>query len=76
MLSKMFSIAPSAAITAFPTLLALLVVAFVCAHFGKNTFEMTHNWGFAMRCVLLVAFVICVIRIVTWRGTPFLYFQF
>jgi predicted neutral ceramidase superfamily lipid hydrolase len=67
---------PSAALTAIPTLLALLVVAFLFAHFGKNTFEMKHTWGLAMRCVLLVAFVVCVIRIVTWQGTPFLCFQF
>ncbi len=76
LLGKMFWIAPSAAVTAFPTLLALLVVAFAFAHFGKNTFEMTHQWGLAMRCLLLAAFVLAVIRIVTWQGTPFLYFQF
>jgi alginate O-acetyltransferase complex protein AlgI len=76
LLGKMFWIAPSAAVTAFHTLLALLVVAFPFAHFGKNTFEMTHVWGLAMRCVLLVAFAVCVIRIVTSPGTPFLYFQF
>jgi hypothetical protein len=72
----MFWLAPSAAVTAFPTLLALLVVAFLFAHFGKNTFEMTHEWGLATRCVLLAAFALCVIRIVTWVDTPFLYFQF
>jgi alginate O-acetyltransferase complex protein AlgI len=76
LLGKMFWIAPSAAITAFQTLLVLLVVAFLFAHFGKNTFEMTHTWGLAMRCLLFVAFVACVIRIVTSPGTPFLYFQF
>jgi alginate O-acetyltransferase complex protein AlgI len=76
LIGKMFWIAPSAPVTAFSTLLALLFVAFLFAHFGKNTFEMTHEWGLAMRCVLFVAFTLCVIRIVTWHGTPFLYFQF
>ena len=73
---KMFWISPSPAVTAFQTLLALLVVALLFAHFGKNTFEMTHIWGLAMRCVLVLAFVVCVIRIMTSQGTPFLYFQF
>lgn len=76
LLGKMFWIEPSAGFTAFPTLLALLLVAFLFAHFGKNTFEMTHVWGLGMRCVLFVALVLCVIRIVTWQGSPFLYFQF
>jgi alginate O-acetyltransferase complex protein AlgI len=76
LIGKMFWIAPSAAVTAFQTLLALLVVALLFAHFGKNAFEMTHVWGLAMRCVLVVAFLVCVIRIVTSQGTPFLYFQF
>jgi alginate O-acetyltransferase complex protein AlgI len=76
LLGKMFWIAPSAAVTAFPTLLALLVVASLFGHFGKNTFEMTHAWGLAMRCALLAGFALCVIRIVTSVSTPFLYFQF
>ena len=76
LLAKMFSYTPSAPITALGTLGALLVVGFAFAHWGKNTFEMKHEWGFAMRCVWLSAFALCLFRILTWPKTPFLYFQF
>ena len=72
----MFRPVASPGLTAFPALIALLAVGFALAHFGKNTFEMTHRWGLAMRCVWLLAFALCVFRIVTWQDTPFLYFQF
>jgi hypothetical protein len=76
LLGKMFWFQSSAGLTAFTTLLVLLLVAFVFAHFGKNTFEMTHQWSLAMRCIWLCVFAACVLRIVTWQDTPFLYFQF
>jgi alginate O-acetyltransferase complex protein AlgI len=73
---KMFRFETSPALTALTALVALLMVAFGFAHFGKNTFEMTHEWGLAMRCTWLIAFAICLVRIMTWQDTPFLYFQF
>jgi alginate O-acetyltransferase complex protein AlgI len=76
MLRKMFDFTPSAGITSLLTLCALILVAFAFAHWGKNTFEMKHIWGLAMRCTLLGTFAICVVRIVTGPSTPFLYFQF
>jgi len=76
LLGKMFWSESSPALTALPALLALLLVAFGLAHFGKNTFEMSHQWGFEMRCVWLCALCVCLLRIVTWHDTPFLYFQF
>jgi alginate O-acetyltransferase complex protein AlgI len=76
LLKNMFVWTPSVSIVAAGTLTVLLVVAFGFAHFGRNTFEMKHNWGLAMRCVWLAAFAICVLRIVTAPGSPFLYFQF
>jgi len=76
MLRKMFDFTPSAGITSLLTLCALILVAFAFAHWGKNTFEMKHTWGLAMRCTLLGTFAICVVRIVTGPSTPFLYFQF
>jgi alginate O-acetyltransferase complex protein AlgI len=76
LLAKMFHFTHSVSITSLPTLVALILVAFAFGNFGKNTFEMNHNWRLAMRCVLLGAFVVCVVRIVTGPSTPFLYFQF
>jgi alginate O-acetyltransferase complex protein AlgI len=76
LLHRMFWSEPSPVITALGTLIALLAVALAFAHFGKNTFEMTHQWGLAMRCVWLAALAICLVRIMTWQHTPFLYFQF
>ncbi len=77
LLGKMFWWSPSPVSIVSPaTLMALVLAAFAFAHFGKNTFEMRHDWGLAMRCVWLFAFAVCVVRIMTWRETPFLYFQF
>lgn len=76
LLGKMFRFEAAPGITALATLMALLAIAFASAHFGKNTFEMTHDWGLAMRCVWLLGFAVCLVRIMTWNDTPFLYFQF
>jgi alginate O-acetyltransferase complex protein AlgI len=76
LLERMFSYAPSAPVTAMATLCGLLAIGFGFGHWGKNTFEMKHEWGFAMRCVWLGVLAACLLRIVTWPKTPFLYFQF
>jgi alginate O-acetyltransferase complex protein AlgI len=76
LLQRMFLFAPSGAITAGGTLGVLLVVAFAFGHFGRNTFEMTHEWSFEMRGVLLAVFAVCLLRMITWPDSPFLYFQF
>jgi alginate O-acetyltransferase complex protein AlgI len=76
LLGKMFRIESSPPLTAMATLAALLLIAALFGHFGPNSFEMTHNWSLAMRCVLLLGFAACLFRIITWRDTPFLYFQF
>jgi alginate O-acetyltransferase complex protein AlgI len=73
---KMFSLQPSAELPAMAGSMVALLAAFAFAHFGKNTFEMTHEWGLPMRCVLLFAFAVCIVRIMTWQNSPFLYFQF
>jgi hypothetical protein len=67
---------PSARVTASATLAVLLAIAFAFGHFGKNTFEMRHEWSFAKRGALLVAFAACLVRMLTWQNSPFLYFQF
>lgn len=76
LIGKMFSYTPSAAITSTGTLLVLLSLAFTFGHLGKNTGEMQHEWRFGMRCAWLALFAVCLVRIMTWSTTPFLYFQF
>lgn len=76
LLATMFRGEPSPALIGMAALLVLLRVSFGFAHFGRNTFEMTHKWGLAMRCVWLLAFAACLVRIMTSPGSPFLYFQF
>ena len=72
----MFVWTHSTDIVAAGTLGALLIVAFAFAHFGPNTFEMNHNWSFPMQCIWVSALAVCILRIVTEPGSPFLYFQF
>jgi alginate O-acetyltransferase complex protein AlgI len=76
LLAKMFWFESSPALTALAALSALLIVAAGFAHLGKNTFEMTHEWGLPARIAWLSAFAVCLLRIATWQDTPFLYFQF
>jgi alginate O-acetyltransferase complex protein AlgI len=76
LLSNMFSWTASVGMIASGTLVALLALAFSFAHFGRNTFEMDHEWNFGMRCVWVALFAVCLLRIVTSPGSPFLYFQF
>jgi hypothetical protein len=76
LLTNMFAWSASGGIIASGTLAALLAVAFAFAHFGRNTFEMDHEWNFGMQCVWVALFAVCLARIVTSPGSPFLYFQF
>jgi alginate O-acetyltransferase complex protein AlgI len=76
LLTSMFGYVPSPPITASAALCVFLVIGFAFAHWGKNTFEMQHEWGAAMRWAWLFAFALCLVRIMTWGQSPFLYFQF
>jgi alginate O-acetyltransferase complex protein AlgI len=76
LLHRMFAWAPSVPFTASRTLVVLLVLAAALGHFGRNTFEMKHEWSLPTRIALLTLFAVCLIRVVTWQDSPFLYFQF
>jgi alginate O-acetyltransferase complex protein AlgI len=78
LLHRMFawSPAPFTAITASRTLLVLLAAAAAFGHFGRNTFEMKHEWNLPTRVALLAVFAVCLVRLMTWQDSPFLYFQF
>ena len=76
LLGRMFAFVPSAGITAWRTLAVLLALGSGFAHFGRNTFEMKHEWSLPVRCALIAVFAICLLRMMTWQESPFLYFQF
>ena len=57
-------------------LIAMIVIAGVWAHFGPDTFEISHRWSPARALVLVLLFVSCLVRIYGAESSPFLYFQF
>jgi alginate O-acetyltransferase complex protein AlgI len=63
-------------VTGWPLLLVMLVIAGVCAHFGPNTFEMSHRWTPVYAAGLTGLFVLCLIAMYGGQISPFLYFQF
>jgi alginate O-acetyltransferase complex protein AlgI len=56
--------------------LATLFLGAALAHFGPNTFEITHNWGMRESSGLAALFLLCLWLLYAGRPTPFLYFQF
>jgi alginate O-acetyltransferase complex protein AlgI len=62
--------------TASATLALAIVVAASFAHFGPNTFQLTHRWRPATAAGLTTLFAICLVRIYGSENSPFLYFQF
>jgi alginate O-acetyltransferase complex protein AlgI len=56
-------------------LVALVLAAFL-AHFGPNTWELTHKWSPGMRLLLVALFGICLMVIYGGQQAPFLYYQF
>lgn len=57
-------------------LVGLLFLAGAIAHFGANTFEMTHEWRPLAMAGLCLLFVLSLFLIYGARSSPFLYFQF
>jgi D-alanyl-lipoteichoic acid acyltransferase DltB (MBOAT superfamily) len=57
-------------------LVPALICAAICAHFGPNTFEMSHKWSPPVRLLLVALFALCLAVIYGGQQTPFLYYQF
>jgi alginate O-acetyltransferase complex protein AlgI len=57
-------------------LMALLLLAAGIAHFGRNTFEISHRWSPLQVAGLTALFVGCLVAIFGGQMSPFLYFQF
>src|SRR2546423_11404558 len=75
-LSSMFVPHPGALFVGAGSLVMMILLSAVIAHFGPNTFEMKHDWRPAMAGALGVLFLFCLIVITSGRQSPFLYFQF
>ena len=57
-------------------LTAAILVAAVFAHFGPNSFELSHNWRPAASVLLVILLIACLAKIHGGTQSPFLYFQF
>lgn len=57
-------------------LIAMIGIAGLWAHFGPDTFEISHRWSPARALILVLLFVGCLVRIYGAESSPFLYFQF
>jgi len=58
------------------SLAVMLVLAAALAHWGPNTFEMTHQWEPLPAFGFAIAVVLCLVMMYGGRISPFLYFQF
>jgi alginate O-acetyltransferase complex protein AlgI len=57
-------------------LLVAVVVAAAVAHFGRNSFELRHEWRPSAAVALAVLFAACLVVLYGGPRMPFLYFQF
>jgi alginate O-acetyltransferase complex protein AlgI len=76
MLNRMFTAVQGSNPAGLPVLAASLLCAFCLAHFGKNTFELSHRWKLGGTVVLTLLFAVSVLAIYARPESPFLYFQF
>jgi hypothetical protein len=76
LLAGMFSWKPGLHLETRATLAGLLVIAGGVAHFGRNTFEMRHQWSPAPSFALGALLLVCIVFIYGGKQSPFLYFQF
>ena len=76
LLRKMFVWTEGAAVTGWPVLAGLILIAAGLAHIGPNSFELSHRWRPAMALGLAALFAVCMIVIIGGQPSPFLYFQF
>jgi hypothetical protein len=75
-LSRLFVPHAGVSVIGAATLGAMLVIAAGFAHFGPNTFELSHNWQPAKGMALAALFFLCLFVIYGAKSSPFIYFQF
>jgi alginate O-acetyltransferase complex protein AlgI len=75
-LGKMFKPAGGLLPLALPGLAGAIVVAAAFAHFGPNSFQMTHKWRRWQVVGIALLFLVCLGLLYGSKQSPFLYFQF
>jgi alginate O-acetyltransferase complex protein AlgI len=75
-LYRMFSWRAGVEPVGWRLLLAAIVVSAGLAHFGPNTFEISHRWRGVAALALALLFAACLVVIYGGHRSPFLYFQF
>jgi alginate O-acetyltransferase complex protein AlgI len=76
LLSRMFTPQAGGDLVAAGALVPLLVVAGAFAHFGPNTFDLSHQWSPLATLGLALLFMLCLFFIYGEKSSPFIYFQF
>ena len=76
LLRTMFTLEPGVLPVGGAVLVAMLLLAAGIAHFGPNSFEISHRWKPAAAVAMASLLVLALIRIYGAVNSPFLYFQF
>lgn len=76
LLQKMFVWTQGSAVTGWPILMALILIAAGLAHIGPNSFELSHRWRPGTALGLAALFAACMMIVIGGQPSPFLYFQF
>lgn len=76
LITRLFIPHDGIAVTGAGVLIGMLLIAGALAHFGRNAFELSHQWSRRGAYGLAVLLLFCLIRIYGAESSPFLYFQF
>jgi alginate O-acetyltransferase complex protein AlgI len=76
MLRTMFSVETGALPIGAAVLCAMLILAAAIAHWGPNSFQLSHRWKPAAAIAMAALLVLALVRIYGAANSPFLYFQF
>jgi hypothetical protein len=72
----MFGWHAGAGIVGGEVLIAMLALAAAGAHWGPNSFEMSHRWPPSLVAGFAMAFALCLFVLYGFRPAPYIYFQF
>jgi alginate O-acetyltransferase complex protein AlgI len=76
LLNRMFAWHAGPAIVGVDTLIVMLALAALIAHWAPNTFEMRHRWSPAWVAGFAAAYGMCLFVLYGSRPAPYIYFQF
>jgi alginate O-acetyltransferase complex protein AlgI len=76
LLHTMFGWHAGSGIVGGEVLIAMLALAAAVAHWGPNSFEMSHRWPPSLVAGFAMAFALCLFVLYGFRPAPYIYFQF